>query len=238
MKLSERCRQYELKFPLTPSAGDTKQKPNNKGWTKYKQYSTPDSLRKSAGMFWNFGVSREIRFELGCRKDNRSAKILTWDPTPLSQITVDSANAGGYNISHVNKAYDSESGNTLKFYAINDSKKCYQLDKPEQSFDEIEVETINLKSIAQENGTNVDIIKLDIEGRWYELLTEILDLELPAKCVLVECEMYIGDQDEQFTKLDSIVERYKTKGFTVLTNRKTNGECVELCFLNYPEATI
>jgi len=35
-------------------------------------------------MFWNFGVSREIRYEVNCRKDNRTAKILTFDPTPLS----------------------------------------------------------------------------------------------------------------------------------------------------------
>jgi hypothetical protein len=93
------------------------------------------------------------------------------------------------------------------------------------------VETINLKDIAAEHGTAVDIIKLDIEGRWYEMLSEILDLDLPVKCVLVECEMYIGDTDQQFDKLDRIVERYSTAGFKVFTNRVTKGKCVELCFL-------
>ena len=39
-------------------------KKNKQGWTKYKQYSTPDVLRRQAKMFWNFGVSREIRYEL------------------------------------------------------------------------------------------------------------------------------------------------------------------------------
>ena len=37
-----------------------------------------------------------------------------------------SANSGGYRIEHTNKAYDKESGKIMKFYAINDSKKCYQ----------------------------------------------------------------------------------------------------------------
>ena len=228
MNISEQCRLYELKFPFVPTA-DTDRKD---GWTKYKQYSTPDNLRKTAKMFWNFGVSREIRYELGCRRDNRTAKILTWDPTPLSQVTVDSANSGGYNIIHTNKAYDSESGKVLKFYAINDSNKCYQLDPPTDfRGDVIDVETINLKDIVKEHGTAVDIIKLDIEGRWFEMLTEILDLDLPVKCVLVECEMYIGDTNQQFKNLDSIVERYQKSGFTVYTNRVTKGKCVELCFL-------
>ena len=81
-------------------------------------------------MFWCFGVSREIRFELACRKYNKKAKILTFDPTPLSQQTVDSANRGNYKIEHTPKAYDTESGKTLNFYAIDESLKCYQLDKP------------------------------------------------------------------------------------------------------------
>ena len=71
----------EKKFPLSPSGGQA----NQDGWTRYKQYSTPDHVRKNAKMFWNFGVSREIRYEINCRKDNRTAKILTFDPTPLSK---------------------------------------------------------------------------------------------------------------------------------------------------------
>lgn len=225
MSISEQCRQYEKRFPLVPTAF-VKQKD---GWTRYKQYSTPDELRKNAKMFWNFGVSKEIRYELGCRRDNRSAKIMTWDPTPISQNTIDSANGGGYNIIHDNKAYDKESGKTLNFYAMDESKRCYQLDEPAVVFDKIKIETINLETISKQYGTNVDIIKLDIEGRWYEMLMEITELALPVKCVLVECEMYItGDA---FKKLDAIVERYHNSGFKVYTNRVTKGQCVELCFL-------
>jgi FkbM family methyltransferase len=226
MKISERCRQYENKFPLSPSAIR-----NTNGWTKNKQYSTPDELRKNAKMFWNFGVSKEIIYELACRKDNRSAKILTWDPTPESQKTVDNANRVGNNITHTNKAYDSVNGKIVKFYATEEKGRCYQLDKPKVFYNEIEVETINLKQIVSEQGVDVDIIKLDIEGRWFEMLTEILDLALPVKCILVECEMYINDTDYEFGRLDSIVERYKTAGFKVYTNRVTSGKCVELCFL-------
>ena len=76
MRILERCREVEKRFPLAPSGGFVSQKD---GWTRYKQYSTPDHIRKNANMFWNFGVSREIRYEVNCRKDNRTAKILTFD---------------------------------------------------------------------------------------------------------------------------------------------------------------
>ena len=233
MKISERCRAYEQKFPFTPCEGDTKVETNTKGWSRHKQYSIPNSIRNESRMFWCFGVSREIRFELACRKYNKKAKILTFDPTPLSQQTVDSANRGNYKIKHTPKAYDTESGKTLNFYAIDESLKCYQLDKPEIFYNIIEVETINLKSILDTHGPNVDVIKLDIEGRWYEMLKEIQDLKLQPIIVLVECEMYIGNTDEAFAKLDSIVELYEQAGYTVRTNRqlRNNSNCVELCFI-------
>ena len=52
MDISERCRQFEKKFPLIYSGGQE----NKNGWTRWKQYSTPDELRKNAKMFWNFGI--------------------------------------------------------------------------------------------------------------------------------------------------------------------------------------
>jgi FkbM family methyltransferase len=196
---------FEKKFPLSPSGGQS----NQDGWTRYKQYSTPDHVRKNAKMFWNFGVSREIRYEINCRKDNRTAKILTFDPTPLSKKTTDSANGGGYDIIHHAKAYDTVAGQTKKFYDVAGDGKCFQLDEPEKYENVIEVQTINLKEISNQYGSEVDIIKLDVEGRWYEMLNEILDVSLPAKVILCECEMDIGEADNNFNRLEEIVKKYQ-----------------------------
>ena len=46
MKISERCRAYEQKFPFTPCEGDTKVETNTKGWSRHKQYSIPNDLLK------------------------------------------------------------------------------------------------------------------------------------------------------------------------------------------------
>ena len=227
MRILERCREVEKRFPLAPSGGFVSQKD---GWTRYKQYSTPDHIRKNANMFWNFGVSREIRYEVNCRKDNRTAKILTFDPTPLSSQTTDNANRGDYNIIHTSKAYDTVPGLTKKFYDVAGDGKCFQLDKPAHYENIIEVETTNLKQISSQHGSDVDIIKLDVEGRWYEMLNEILDLSLPAKVILCECEMNIGAMDSNFDKLNEIVEKYQTSGYTIWTNRIGSKENIEFVF--------
>ena len=226
MQISERCREYESRFSVAPSGGQA----NQDGWTRYKQYSTPDHVRKNAKMFWNFGVSREIRYEINCRKDNRTAKILTFDPTPLSKKTTDSANGGGYDIIHHAKAYDTVAGQTKKFYDVAGDGKCFQLDEPEKYENVIEVQTINLKEISNQYGSEVDIIKLDVEGRWYEMLNEILDVSLPAKVILCECEMDIGEADNNFNRLEEIVKKYQDRGYQVWTNRIGNKQNIELIF--------
>ena len=226
MQISERCRVFEKRFPLSPSGGLV----NQHGWTRYKQYSTPDHIRKNAKMFWNFGVSREIRYEINCRKDNRTAKILTFDPTPLSIKTTDSANGGGYDIIHHAKAYDTVAGQTIKFYDVAGDGKCFQLDEPEKYENVIEVQTIDLKEISNQYGAEVDIIKLDVEGRWYEMLNEILELSLPAKVILCECEMDIGEAGNNFNRLEETVKKYQDRGYQVWTNRIGNKQNVELIF--------
>jgi hypothetical protein len=55
MKISERCRQYENKFSLTPSAIR-----NTNGWTKYKQYSTPDSCPKIKNKHQEEDITKEF----------------------------------------------------------------------------------------------------------------------------------------------------------------------------------
>ena len=226
MDISERCRNYEKMFPLCPS--NTKK--NKKGWTKFKQYSTPDTLRRQAKMFWNFGVSREIRYELNCRKDNKTAMILTWDPTPMSQATVDSANSGGYRITHHAKAYDTVAGQTKLFYDKDGTGRCFMLDEPNEYKNKIEVTTTNLAEISEQYGKDVDIVKLDIEGRWYEMLTEMINIGISPKIILCECEMDLGDVDTNFSKLDHIVSKYQKLDYKVWTNRINTKSNIELIF--------
>ena len=218
-----KCREYEQKFPMAPA-----------DWKRYKQYATPNELRSSLKQMWGFGVSKEIRFEEGLRSDNKDMVIRTWDPTPISTKTVRMANGRGANVLHTLKAYD-PSELPMMFYTTDHKKRCWSLENhdPENLVDSMQVETTSLASIVKEIGSEVDMIKLDIEGRWFEMCSEILDLELPVKMVLVEFEMYFGTIEQEFGKLDQLIQRFQQRGYKIYTNRTLLGPHVELSFLKY-----
>ena len=121
----------------------------------------------------------------------------------------------------------------MTFYTVDRKKRCWSLENhdPENLVDTLEVETRSLSSIVDEYGRDVDMIKLDIEGRWYELCSEILDMDLPVKMVLVEFEMYFGPIAQEFGKLDELIKRFQEKGFKIYTNRYNKGPHVEYNFI-------
>tara|TARA_Y100000592_G_C5428490_1_gene297019 strand:- start:376 stop:1044 length:669 start_codon:yes stop_codon:yes gene_type:complete len=215
--LLTRCREYESKFPTVPV-----------DWIHFKQYAVPLEFAKKLEVFWSFGVSKEILFEENIRKNNANAKIYTCDPTPMALKTVAKSPA---RVEHTNKAYD-PTERTMTFYTTDHKKRCWSLENidPENLVDSIQVETENLKSISQRLGSKVDLIKLDIEGRWNELCSEILQLDLPVQMVHVEFEMIFGPADQEFQKLDTIVKGFENKGFKIWTNRILQNTNIELCF--------
>src|SRR6056300_1152628 len=123
------CRKYEKKFSLAPTLD----------WTVYRQYATPDRLRKSMSTMWSFGVSKEIRFEEGVRKDNPNVKIYTWDPTPIASDTVKKSSA---KVVHTNKAFD-PSEQDMTFYTIDHKRRCWSLENhdPSKLVDTLTVKT-------------------------------------------------------------------------------------------------
>jgi FkbM family methyltransferase len=173
------------------------------------------------------------------RTRNGKARIHTWDPTPISQMTIRRANQCSYTwpIKHTNKAYD-PSKESATFYTSDPTLRCYSLENfnPENLVDSFTVECTSLAKIKDELGGNVDLIKFDIEGRWYEICNEILDLDLPVKQVVGEFEMYMGDADQEFDKLESIIKKFEQSGYKTYCNRllpkqKPAAPCVELAFI-------
>ncbi len=90
--------------------------------------------------------------------------------------------------------------------------------------------TTNLAEISEQYGKDVDIVKLDIEGRWYEMLTEMINIGISPKIILCECEMDLGDVDTNFSKLDHIVQKYQQLNYKVWTNRINTKNNIELIF--------
>lgn len=212
------CRTYEKKFPLAPT----------EGWSIYKQYSTPDALRKSMHTMWSFGVSKEIRFEEGVRKDNPNVKIYTWDPTPIAKETVKQSSA---KVIHTAKAFD-PSQQDMTFYTIDHKRRCWSLENhsPDKLVDTLTVQTESMESIVSRLGNQVDMIKADIEGRWYELWQGMVVNDVTPKFITIEFEMYFNQIHKEIARLDEIVAHYQDRGYKVYTNRKLPGPHIELCF--------
>lgn len=226
----QRCRDFEKKFPLVPTT-----------WHRCHQYAISDTLMPDLKNVWSFGISKECKMEEWIRKHNKKTKIYTWDPTPISQTTIDKANSRRANITHSNKAYDPKN-KSLTFYTTDPTKRCYSLENfdPNNLVHTYTVECVNLRDIVNELGSAVDLLKFDIEGRWFEICNEILDLDIRVRQVVGEFEMYMGDQDKEFEKLESIIEKFESNGFLTYVNRilaKTNpghipnNPCVELAFI-------
>ena len=85
----QRCRDFEKTFPLVPNT-----------WHRCHQYAISDKLMPTIKTVWSFGISKECKMEQWIRKHNRNTKIYTWDPTPISQDTINKANSMNANITH------------------------------------------------------------------------------------------------------------------------------------------
>lgn len=227
----QRCRDFEKTFPLVPNT-----------WHRCHQYAVSDTLMPNIKNVWSFGIGKECKMEERIREHNKETKIYTWDPTPISQATIDEANSKMADIKHTNKAYDPKN-KSLTFYTTDPTKRCYSLENfdPDKQIHSYTVDCVSIKDIAEQLGKDVDLIKFDIEGRWYEICNEIIDLGLPVKQVMGEFEMYMGDIDIEFQKLNQIINLFKNNGYKVYCNRLLsetntghipNNPCVELTFIN------
>ena len=200
----QRCRDFEKTIPLVPST-----------WHRCHQYAISDILMPALKNVWSFGISKECKMEERIRQHNNTTKIYTWDPTPISQATIDKANMRNSKITHTNKAYD-PINKKLTFYTTDPTKRCYSLENfdPENLVHSYTVECTNIRNISENLGKDVDLIKFDIEGRWYEICNEILELDLTVRQVVGEFEMYMGETEQEFDKLQSTIHRFEERGFT------------------------
>ena len=151
-------------------------------FAKFNNYWLPREIVEQSTNVLSFGVHRDVGWEQEMCELNPNLNIHCFDPTPDSVSLFES------NFPHKDKmtfhqvAYMDTKGTAKFYYNKNDLTKCYSLVPLPQlggGSDYIEVETNNLTNIMQEiNMPEVDIIKADIEGVWFEICREILDNDI------------------------------------------------------------
>jgi len=121
------------------------------------------------------------------------------------------------------------------YYDKNDLTKCYSL-MPLPQFGEnpayIEVETKNLITMMKEDMPEVDIIKADIEGVWYDFCREILDNDIEFKAFLIEFEVKLIDNETSIKQYEDLLKEFEEKGYKLYLNRPRNKILSEAIIIN------
>ena len=194
----------------------------SQNFKQYKNYWLPENIVKESTNVLSFGVHRDVGFEQAMCDDNPNLNIKCYDPTP------DSVELFKTSFSHKDKmtfhqiAYAGDNGKMKFYYDKTDLTKCYSL-LPLPQFGEnpafIEVDTKNLKTIMSDDMPQVDIIKADIEGVWFDFCREILDNDIDFKAFLVEFEVKLIDNETSLKQYESLLKEFKNKGYKLYLNR-------------------
>lgn len=171
-----------------------------------------ESIKKDS-VVYSFGIGTDISFDLAMIAQY-GTKVYGFDPTPGSQVYVEKTKTS---TNFVFYPYGIASDDKQeKFYVpanpdfISHSKTP---SAPESPF--ILVEMKKLSTIMKElNHSQVDILKMDIEGFEYEVIKNILQENLNVKQILVE---FHHDMYTNITKADTneIVALLRKAGYKI-----------------------
>tara|TARA_Y100000004_G_scaffold197087_1_gene269653 strand:+ start:43 stop:726 length:684 start_codon:yes stop_codon:yes gene_type:complete len=208
-------------------------KPHN--FKQYKNYWLPEKIVKESTNVISMGVHRDVGWEQAMCNENKNLNIHCYDPTP------DSLRLFKTDFTHKSKmtfhpvAYAKENGNMRFYYNRDDLSKCYSL-LPLPQFGEnpayIEVPTKNLTTMMAEDMPEVDIIKADIEGVWYDICREILDNNINFKAFLIEFEVKLIDNETSIKRYEDLLKEFKERGYGLYLNRPRNKILSEAIIIN------
>ena len=118
-------------------------------------------------------------------------------------------------------------------FTLFNNNKNFPIDE-DHKIDSVNVECKNLQTIMEEFKWNeVDILKTDIEGLWWEFGQELLEKNIDFKYWVTEIEFNVGySNDEILDKIEELCEKFKNKGYEIYTNRiRDNKRVCELIFI-------
>ena len=191
---------------------------------QYKNYWLPDYIVKESTNVLSLGVHRDVGFEQAMLQDNPKLNIHCYDPTPDSVKLFETNFPGKDRMTFHQIAYAKDNGKMKFYYDKNDLSKCYSL-LPLPQFGEwpsyIEVDCKNLKTIMKDDMPEVDIIKADIEGVWWDFCREVIDQNINFKAFLVEFEVKLIDNENSLKQYEQILKDLNYK-YEVFLNRPRN----------------
>jgi FkbM family methyltransferase len=166
----------------------------------------------TAPIVYSFGIGKDISFDQAMMQQHQ-AQIFAFDPTPDSIDWV-GKQVVGKNFQFLPFGIGAKTGN-VDFYLPKNPAYVSGSVLPTLLTDKTNKITVLLKSwtdiLAETAHTQIDILKMDIEGAEYDVIPTILEAKIPIKQILVEFHGRVL----QHTKTLEMVALMKKYGYEV-----------------------
>ena len=162
-------------------------------------------------LIYSIGVGKDISFDKKIAAKYKNAKILLFDPTPISIDWIKTKKLPA-NFSFYPVGVSSQNRTEKMYFPKNHVASYTVFGEQDDAKDEILVNMQTIESIAEEHGhTEIDILKMDIEGSEFEVLNTLNFNKLSFGQILVEFhERFIENGEEV---LANTIARLEENGY-------------------------
>lgn len=183
-------------------------------------FINPDLLTENS-IIYSIGIGTDITFDLSCIK-NHDCEVFAFDPTPKSIAYV--ARTKTPASFHFQPFGISEliSGATTFYLSSHPKGTSGSLEVIEGVSKDrsIEVEMKTFSDMTSElNHTHIDVLKMDIEGAEYAVLSTVIDSDVVVDQILVEFHDRSFDQEDYRSK--EITAQLRSKGYEIFNHSET-----------------
>ena len=169
----------------------------------------PVDLITKDSICYCFGVGKDITFDIELAK--LGAKVFCFDPTPGTIEYMKTAEYDHERITFIPVGIWNED-TQLKFHSPMDDTPNFSVRNVHGTSKHYVVECERLSTIMKKLGhDHLDLVKLDIEGAWPEVVEEILEAKIPIKVFCIEF-----DTPTNLFKTMRMIKRLEQCGYSPL----------------------
>ncbi len=209
--------------------------------TDYGGWVIPENLLNEASICYLVGAGEDISFDVGLAEKYK-CNVFIFDPTPRAKIhfdtlirstdqevkfPIDSSSSNFYTIQkenlkllHFNEIGIWDKTTEMKFYAPkNPQHVSHSILNIQKTDDYFTANVKRLSEIMRENEhTEIDILKIDIEGAEYAVLDSIIEDGLDIKVICVEYdESYHQFDDKYLFRIHKSVRKVIRFGYKIIS---------------------
>lgn len=163
-------------------------------------YLNPVLLNENS-IVYSIGIGEDVSFDLDIIK-NFNCNVFGFDPTPKSISWVKSQNLNKLFV--FNEYGISKYSGLVKFYLPQNKNHVSGSSRKNSNLDEKELISVPMKSfldiVNSYNHTEIDVLKIDIEGSEYDVLFDILKSGIVVKQILIEFHHRMFKNGARLTK--------------------------------------